>query len=440
MYRKKKNLAIACAVAAAASLLSSSALASDTETGTELMTEALSENGTEAAKKAESEAESDKENTTEDASQSENDKEAMSEASSEVESTTEATSEKTSEAGTENASSATALSEESVTYSYSTGLTENGFFEGIKAADYVTLPEYKGISVSADILTADQAAVDEQIQLILKTYATYDQVTDRAVEDGDTVNIDYVGHLETADGETFSGGNTNGSGTEVTIGVTQYIDDFLEQIIGHTPGETFNVEVTFPENYGVENLNGKDAVFVTTVNYIRGEEHIPSEITDEVASDNGFDTPEELTADIEKWVINKQKSPIVSELLAQAEISEIPESVLAFYQNGDLAYAAENAVYNGMNVEDYIIASTGYATMDEFFESRRETYEKLAKTALTVQAIAELEGLTVSEQDYIDSGVSDFDRYAEFYGAGYVNMTVLNSTISKFIFDNAVIE
>lgn len=85
------------------------------------------------------------------------------------------------------------------------------------------------------------------------------------VADGDTVNIDYVG---TVDGVEFEGGNTKGRGTDLTIGSGRYIDDFEEQLIGHHPGETVEVNVTFPENYGKEELNGKDAVFTVTINGI----------------------------------------------------------------------------------------------------------------------------------------------------------------------------
>ncbi len=85
------------------------------------------------------------------------------------------------------------------------------------------------------------------------------------VKDGDKVNIDYVG---TVDGVAFDGGNTNGTGTDLTIGSGSYIDDFEEQLIGSHPGDTVEVNVTFPENYGNEELNGKDAVFTVTVNGI----------------------------------------------------------------------------------------------------------------------------------------------------------------------------
>ena len=82
---------------------------------------------------------------------------------------------------------------------------------------------------------------------------------------GDTVNIDYVG---TVDGVEFDGGNTNGAGTDLTIGSGQYIDDFEEQLIGAHVGDTVEVNVTFPDNYGNEELNGKDAVFEVVINGI----------------------------------------------------------------------------------------------------------------------------------------------------------------------------
>lgn len=88
---------------------------------------------------------------------------------------------------------------------------------------------------------------------------------DRVVQDGDTVNIDYVG---TVDGVEFAGGNTGGMGADLTIGSQMYIDDFEQQLIGYKAGDTVEVVVTFPENYGVEELNGKEAVFTTVINGI----------------------------------------------------------------------------------------------------------------------------------------------------------------------------
>ncbi len=89
--------------------------------------------------------------------------------------------------------------------------------------------------------------------------------TSLTVKDGDTVNIDYVGSI---DGVEFAGGNTQGMGTQLVIGSHSYIDDFEEQLIGHKVGEEVDVIVTFPENYGKEDLNGKEALFKVVINGI----------------------------------------------------------------------------------------------------------------------------------------------------------------------------
>ena len=97
------------------------------------------------------------------------------------------------------------------------------------------------------------------------TASSYSTDTALTVEDGDTVNIDYVGSI---DGVEFDGGNTQGMGTDLVIGSGRYIDDFEYQLIGAHPGDQVDVYVTFPEDYGVEDLNGKEALFQVTVNGI----------------------------------------------------------------------------------------------------------------------------------------------------------------------------
>ena len=89
--------------------------------------------------------------------------------------------------------------------------------------------------------------------------------TSLTVANGDTVNIDYVG---TVDGVEFDGGSTNGTGTDLVIGSGSYIDDFEDQLIGAHPGDEVQVEVTFPDDYGSQDLAGKDAVFAVTINGI----------------------------------------------------------------------------------------------------------------------------------------------------------------------------
>lgn len=117
-------------------------------------------------------------------------------------------------------------------------------------------------SENDDSSSYTQQSENQQTEEQSETYQTDTSLT---VEDGDTVNIDYVG---TVDGVEFEGGSTDGNGTDLVIGSGDYIDDFEDQLIGSHPGDTVEVQVTFPDDYGNEELNGKDAVLTVTVNGI----------------------------------------------------------------------------------------------------------------------------------------------------------------------------
>ena len=320
-------------------------------------------------------------------------------------------------------------------YSYSDGLDANGFFEGIKATDYVTLPEYKGVTLPAETLVADETEVQAQLDEITAQFDTYEQLTDKAIENGDTVNIDYVGSV---DGVEFEGGSTGGMGTDVTIGVTQYIDDFLEQLIGHMPGENFDIEVTFPADYGQENLDGKDAIFNITVNYVQGE-LIKAELNDDIAAEYGFNNVDELKADIESWLVEQQKSDFFTEIIYNTELKgKIPQAVLDFVICADLINYKSYADMFGMTLEEFIVGYVGSESYESYIETNMEYYEQSAVYCLAVQAIAEIEGISVSDMDVSDAGLSD---YVESYGMPYLKQYVLQTiTAPAFVVDNSVSE
>ena len=118
---------------------------------------------------------------------------------------------------------------------------------------------------STDDSTEDSNSEDTSGTDASADSTSYSTDASLTIEDGDTVNIDYVGSI---DGVEFDGGNTQGKGADLTIGSGLYIDDFEEQLIGAHPGDEVEVTVTFPEDYGTEELNGKEAVFDVTVNGI----------------------------------------------------------------------------------------------------------------------------------------------------------------------------
>lgn len=119
-------------------------------------------------------------------------------------------------------------------------------------------------AAGSDTTTVDSTTSSDSEEATTEA-ATYLTDADLTVKDGDTVNIDYIGYVN---GEEFSGGNTNGAGTDLVIGSNSYIDDFEEQLIGAHPGDQVEVRVTFPDSYHEESLAGKEALFLTTVNGI----------------------------------------------------------------------------------------------------------------------------------------------------------------------------
>ena len=204
-------------------------------------------------------------------------------------------------------------------------LDEDGYLKDVDFAKAVTLPDYKSVVVPKEHYTPGDLTLQLEIEELLSGYSTKETVTEGVVEDGDTLNIDYVGSIG---GVEFAGGSTNGNGTEVTIGVTQYIDDFLQQLIGHKVGENFDIEVTFPENYGNEDLNGKDAVFETTINFIVETE--TPELTDEFVKENleeayGYTSVEDMKSKLKESMTRSKKENYAWEyILENSEFETLP--------------------------------------------------------------------------------------------------------------------
>ncbi len=329
-------------------------------------------------------------------------------------------------------------------YDYSEGLGEYGWFEGITALDYVTLPELP-VVVPTTVSTITDEEIRDEIDAILENYTTSEQITDRPVANGDTLNIDYVGKI---DGVEFDGGNTKGAGATVTIGKTQYIDDFLEQLIGHMPGETFDIEVTFPASYPANpDLQNKDAVFTVTVNYIAGEDIVP-EFTDAFVAENfsesnGWKTVFDVEKYIRETILNQNVTTYVQNYLVDsAKFSEIPDVVYDYQANSMLASYAEYADYYSISIEDM----TGGLSIADLLEQNKAGIEAQAKFALAVQAISESDkDLKVTEQAVksyylLNFGTEDYSQISETYGEPYLYFVVMNELVIEYLIETVTFE
>ena len=327
---------------------------------------------------------------------------------------------------------------------YSAYLNDDGTLKGVDSATLVTLPQYKGISVPAEEYTITDNELNTHINSILDQYATYDQITDRAIADGDVVNIDYVG---TVDGEEFSGGNTNGRGTLVTAGSDAYIDDFLTQIIGHTPGETFDVNVTFPDPYeNNPDLAGKAAVFHTTINYIQGDKQVP-ELTDEFVSQTSaladYGTAQGMKDTIRTSMENnKADNYVLQKVLDECQFSEFPADLVDQLVDVSMAQFESQASAYGLDMET-ARSMMGYESEDAQREAMTASAQEQLKTVVMLEAIAKAEGLTVYEDaltNYFSTnvGTSDYSAYQTYYGRGYLCQAVLLDSAMDLVTSSAV--
>ena len=329
----------------------------------------------------------------------------------------------TSTSAASDSSSVSAASQ--VEIDFSKNLTEDGKWADVNLTDYVTLPDYKNISIPADEVNPTEEDLESQRQTFVEQYATPTEITDRAVEDGDQVNIDYVGSV---DGVEFTGGNTNGTGTTVTAGSTAYVDDFLTQIIGHKPGETFDVVVTFPEDYNDSTdadgntmvLAGKEAVFKTTINYIEGDPIYP-EFNDAFVAENlqsqyGWTTAAQANEEITKTLTEYNKSQYLQNyLLENAEVKEVPEVITNTLLEQQEANLNNTAAANGLPVE-YLLMMYGYEDLDAFREAFKTQYTDQIKLQMIFEAIADAEGLQPTDQDLKDVFGDNYDTALKTYG------------------------
>ena len=330
-------------------------------------------------------------------------------------------------------------------FSYGEGLDANGFWEGVRALDYVELFDYRALPIPSDVHQITDDDVTNELTNLIANYSPSEQITDRAVVDGDLVNIDYVGSVN---GIPFDGGSTEGSGTDVTAGSTDYIDDFLDQIIGHMPGETIDVEVTFPDDYGEASLQGKDAVFVTTINFIR--EETEAELTDETVDaylslDYGWTTVDEAREGMRSNLLKYALQQYVHEYFAtQVTVKSVPDQMIAYQEQSMVSYYQETSAYYDMDLEEFLMNSEGVSSVEELIELNREQNVTMATVNLVTQAIAEDAGIQIGDDDltayfseYFGSG--DYSSFEEQYGLPYIKQVVLGDKILNFVIDNAVL-
>ena len=286
----------------------------------------------------------------------------------------------------------------------------------------VTLGEYKGVKVDKVSNRVTAKEVDAKLEEEQKKNARTVAVTDRAVQDGDEVVLDFEGFV---DGVAFEGGK--GENYPLTIGSGSFIPGFEEQLIGVEAEKEVEVNVTFPEEYHAADLAGKPAVFKCTVHEIKVKE-LP-ELDDEFASEvSDFDTLEEYKADLkakikeEKIAAGKRQKEdqAVEKAVANATM-EIPQAMIDTQVNQMAQDFAQRLQQQGLSVEQYF-QFTGL-TADKMTEEMKPQAVKRIETRLVLEAIAKAENIEITEEKFeaelakmAESYQMEVDKLKEFMG------------------------
>lgn len=307
----------------------------------------------------------------------------------------------------------------------------------------VELGEYKGIKATKTVKNVTEDDIKAELEKMQDRNSRVITVDDRAAENGDTAVIDFEGFI---DGEAFDGGK--GENFDLTLGSGQFIPGFEDQIIGHNSGDEFDVNVPFPDDYHVEDLKGKPALFKVKLKEIKSKE-LP-EIDDEFAKDvSEFDTLEELKKDIKAKIAESNDKAAETELentlmdkVVEGMKAEIPEVMFENRITESVREFEYRLQSQGLNLETYLqYAGT---TMDKFREGFKEQAEKQVKLRLALEKIVEAENITASEDELNEEygkmasayGM-EADKIKELVSAEDISMDICANKAIDFVKENA---
>ena len=310
----------------------------------------------------------------------------------------------------------------------------------------VSIADYKGIEVKKPKVDVTEEDVDKEVEKVRERNSRMITVEDRAAQLQDTAVIDFEGFV---DGKAFEGGK--GENFSLSLGSGQFIPGFEDQVVGHHTGDTFDVIVTFPEDYHAEDLKGKEAVFKVTVHEIKAKE-LP-EFDDEFVKDvSDFDTiadyredlKKKLTESREKAADDEVENALIDALIEKLQ-ADIPEAMFKNQAEESVREFEYRLRSQGIDFDMY----AKYTGMDRdaIRASVRPQAERQVKIRLALEKIAELENLKPTEEEL----AAQYEKMAKAYEmeADKIKAFIPEEDVAKdlsvekaiaFVRDNAKIE
>ena len=324
----------------------------------------------------------------------------------------------------------------------------------------VKLGDYKGITLDVAKAAVTDEDVETSLQGAFSQNPQMSEVTDRAVQNGDTVNIDFVGKYADTK-EEFQGGTSQGY--DLVIGSGSFIDGFESGLIGVKKGETVDLNLTFPENYGAADLAGKDVIFTVTVNSIS----VPAaEPTDEWVKGLGLEDVEdmdqfrahlreELEADADSAYNEELKNAAVEMAADNATIDEVPEKLYNRYYKQVIEslqsyvqqiYYTYGAQISELEYVQTVMDNNGITGTPEDYLS--DLANQQTTRCMVIQAIANKEGIEVAQEtidkyiqedydSYFHMSYSTIDEFKATFDSEDYREQILAEQVADFLVENA---
>lgn len=311
----------------------------------------------------------------------------------------------------------------------------------------VTLGEYKGIEVEKKTVEVTDEELQAELDRVRESNSRMITVDDRATEDGDTVVIDFDGYV---DGEQFEGGKADDY--TLVLGSHSFIDTFEDQLVGKNIGEDVEVNVTFPEQYQAEELQGKPAVFKVKIKEIKKKE-LP-ELDDDFAQDvSDCDTLDQYKDETKKKLLESKEAAakrekeedVVNKIIENATM-EIPAPMVDAQTRQMVQEFAQRLQSQGLSVEQYM-KFTGL-TQQKMLEELEPQALKRIQSRLVLEAVVAAENIEATEEDInkeVENMASmyqmEVDKLKELIGEEEKKQIGLDMAVQKaveFVVDAAV--
>ena len=310
-------------------------------------------------------------------------------------------------------------------------------------SQYVQLGEYKGITITEQpIAPVTDETVETYIASVMEGYGVADQILDRAIEVGDTVNIDYRGLLNDID---FEGGTAEAQ--SLTIGSGQFIEGFEDALVGVMPGEQVDLDLKFPEEYGSEELAGQAVIFEVTVNYIYGDMIVPPLNDDWVKGNTDFQTAEDFRANIkdqmqkeyEQNVLFSRRNSLMDAVVSNTTVNSRPQELVDKEVEEQLIMYTEYASENGMEIEMFL--EMNGMTREEFELELRSYAEDYVNEMMIFSEIANKEDITISAEELEtrakEYGFESLQELVDMYGEQKANEVLLRDKVVDYLVEQA---